>query len=82
MVTETIELAACADCLVWVANRDDSGMDDDERAETVRSKCHDLQTNEGVVLISEGEDLGFSWQACEICDGLAGDRYRMVAVPV
>lgn len=65
--------AACQDCLMWIANADDSGMDD-ETAEHVKHMVNNLPGN----AVADGLDLGFHHDDCDICNALPGDRYRVL----
>lgn len=73
MAIEWIEYDVCGSCLIAAANDDYTGMDDDEERE-VRAGLAALGE-----VVADGEELGFSWQDCECCGGLAGDRFRLLA---
>jgi len=71
-IHEYIDLGeACDDCTIAIANDDYSGMDE-ETAARVQSGIARV----GQYLIV-GEELGFSWRACTICGGLAGNRHAV-----
>lgn len=82
MPTTTIEdeISLCSSCLVWVVNRDDSGLDPED------PRPMNLWENDPTVsniLISDAHDDDgeghceghFSWSPCAGCGGLAGTRY-------
>lgn len=72
---------ACPDCLIAIANDDYSGMDDD-RAIAVRAGIEQWY-DEGYRLVpGDTVDPSFMWAECDICHGLAGDRYDVIAIPV
>lgn len=60
------DLAICSDCLIWQANGDDSGFAEHDNADVVRNAR---------AVIVDGSELGFSWSRCDLCNGLAGDRF-------
>jgi hypothetical protein len=69
---EYIEVGLCCqDCTMAIANDDYTGMSDEQEA----------ATRAGIERIGEylivGEEYGFSWQRCDVCDGLAGDRHEV-----
>lgn len=65
-------LEVCSDCLMWAANADDSGAGDDWSPERYSAG---LEALGAVDLIAQGEEEGFSHQACPICGALPGDRF-------
>lgn len=67
------ELAVCQDCLMVIANGDYSGIAEEDLARV--TKATDAL---GRYACADGDDLGFSWRPCECCEGLAGDRYKVV----
>jgi hypothetical protein len=69
-----LELEICADCAIVAANDDWSGVSD-EHGQAIRDGFDRL---DGHLVV--GDELGFSWSRCEVCNGLAGDRYRAVLV--
>jgi hypothetical protein len=73
---DAYEYSVCGNCLVALANDDYSGMDDDE-AKATADGLATLHGNYSQV-ISDGAEYGFSHYRCECCDGLAGDRYRVI----
>lgn len=69
---EYIELGgACGNCVIAIANDDYSGMSDAEETET-RAGLERI----GQYLVV-GDETGFSWRACVVCHGLAGDRHEV-----
>jgi hypothetical protein len=69
---EYIELGECCnDCTIAIANDDYSGMD----------TAQEERTRQGIEAVGEylivGEECGFSWNACDVCGGLAGDRNKV-----
>lgn len=76
---ETYTLDGCSDCLVWVANADDSGMTDERAAEVVTGVTE--WNDAGYYLVPEGKERGFSMTKCEVCKSpLGGDRFEMYAI--
>jgi hypothetical protein len=78
---ETMTVNVCTDCIMWAANRDDSG----NGLEWTREAF--VKGMEGIAHLSpvEGEDglmsTHFSWHYCDICSvPLGGDRVECVAV--
>jgi hypothetical protein len=78
---DVIEYDSCGDCLIAIANDDYTGMDDTTEVQvkagieaqlTSAAKWHNKAW-----FAADGEDLGFSSYRCEICNALAGDRYRV-----
>jgi len=73
---EIIPISVCADCIGYIANSefspDLSGKDEK------RILSHEkYYTDQGYWIAGGGEDLGFSWQPCELCERpLGGDRYQ------
>ena len=70
MALEYVELTGgcCSDCASAIANDDYTGMDDAQENAT-RAGIEEL--NQWLVV---GDELGFTWQPCAVCGGLAGDR--------
>ena len=67
---EFYELGTCCDdCVQAIANDDYTGMDD-AREQEVRAGLERI----GEYLIV-GDEYGFSWRRCDVCDGLAGNRH-------
>lgn len=62
---------ACDDCVIAIANDDYSGMDDKQ----------EKATKDGIDRLGKwlivGEEYGFSWRRCDVCDGLAGNRHEI-----
>jgi hypothetical protein len=80
-----LSFAVCQDCLCWIANADDSGLDilPESEADSIRESRDDgmrLYEMKGYHFVANGEDLGFCGSPCEICDALPGDRYRCHAL--
>lgn len=69
------ELAICADCLFWFDYGDlpsDSERGADEFVADVRRTLGEDVRH----VVVTGEELGFSWSACESCGStLGGDRF-------
>ena len=71
-ISDTYEVDACIDCVLWHANGDDSGIADEERIHEVHFAVG-LPAN-GVLAVGDGEQF-FTWQPCEVCGSrLGGDR--------
>ena len=69
---EYIEVGECCDdCTVAIANDDYTGMND----------AQESATRAGLDRIGQwlivGEETGFSWRRCDVCDGLAGNRHAV-----
>ncbi len=68
------DLSICSDCLLWIANGDDSSLS----AETVSEAAHLLavQTSAalepGTTVFLGGDDEWFSWAPCDACGTLLG----------
>lgn len=71
------EFAVCEDCLIAIANDDYSGMSEDQEKAT--REGIEYLTKEYGYLIPDGAEYGFSHRRCECCDGLPGDRYRVIS---
>lgn len=75
---DAYEFKVCGDCLSALANGDYSGMDD-AQAKASEDGLAALE-KEYRHLIADGADYGFSHHRCECCDGLPGDRYRVIGL--
>jgi hypothetical protein len=79
-ISKMLELSACIDCALFVANGDLPENDDDAKRIT------DGATgwfNEGYHLATSDQDFGFSWQHCQVCKShLGGDRQMVVAMSI
>lgn len=76
------ELAICSDCMIWLANGDDSGMSPEQSSATLQGERDLISGIYGAHIVVDGEELGFSTTRCDCCNGLAGDRFRAaVLVP-
>lgn len=63
-------LSVCADCLEYLANGE--GELEPERLADIRAG---IERERGDVVLS-GEDEGFSWSPCQLCESpLGGDRF-------
>jgi hypothetical protein len=68
------EISICSDCLIWIANADDSGMSD-EQADATKSGEERLCAD-GARVVADGSALGFRCTQCNCCaSGLFGDRF-------
>ena len=82
MNRQDFPLAACSDCVQFLANGFD-GMDlTPEREAQITAGVNEIM-QDAYRLIVEGEDLGFSYQSCDICNQkqAAGDRYLVAGTP-
>lgn len=79
-ISKMLELAACTDCALFVANGDLPENDDDaQRITDAVTKWFD----EGYHLATGDQDFGFSWQHCQVCKShLGGDRQMVVAMSI
>jgi hypothetical protein len=72
------EFEVCSDCLIVLANDDDSGIEDENEAQNVRNSLD--RTFKGFDhVVPDGAGYGFMWSDCECCGALPGDRYRVIA---
>lgn len=67
-----VELEVCGDCVMWIANRDDTGSAEDfhERFDAGTEGLADLTIDD-----TEDYQAHFSAARCHLCGALAGDRY-------
>lgn len=72
-----VEYKVCQDCLIYLANGDLTGIDDNAEAAHIEKSVNALANQHGGELVADGDDMGFSHHACECCGGLAGNRYRV-----
>ena len=70
MATHVYTLSVCPECLCEVANGE-SSLGAVERADHYAA----LESYGDVHAVPTDDDYGFSHRACELCNGLAGDRY-------
>ena len=71
-MAEYIELGSCCDdCVQGIANDDYTGMDD----ETEKRVREGIESAPGWLVV--GDEEGFSWRKCDVCDGLAGNRHKV-----
>lgn len=77
--SEHHELNICTDCLMLHANGDaGDGVDNDELAASIEEVW---PSDEGWLIIPEGDDTHFSWGWCDSCmTTLGGDRHTAIAV--
>ena len=78
-------LSVCQDCLIWIANADDSGLDllTDSDADEIRQSRDtgiDNLTANGEQLVASNEEYSFSWSNCDICNALPGNRYEVTVL--
>lgn len=73
--TETFSGSACTDCVMIIANDDDSGMDNDT-AKIIRAALAALNSDGVSVNVDTVEnEPHFSGSQCDVCETrLAGDR--------
>ena len=63
-----IDIKICADCAQWVANLDDSGVDNDDTGNEYRQRRDEgLEALGGYVVVNMDEDYGFTHNGCDIC---------------
>jgi hypothetical protein len=68
-----IQASACADCVMVSANGE--GASEDWDAET-------YGRNVAGHMVAIGDDYGFSWWSCDLCDTrLAGERFHVTLIP-
>lgn len=71
------ELHVCAICLCELANGDAPFTDGEREAHYASVNRYGDQ---GLHVVAIGESFGFERSRCELCDGLAGDRYSAVTL--
>jgi hypothetical protein len=62
-----IDIKICADCAQWVANLDDSGVDNDDTGNEYRQRRDEGLEALGYVVVNMDEDYGFTRNGCDIC---------------
>lgn len=77
---DNVDLSACWECVLFVANGDLPENDvDADRIEAGVIRWHSL----GYHLAVGDEDYGFSWRHCDVCKShLGGGRHEMFAMPI
>lgn len=71
-----ITVNICIDCLLWAVNRDDSGASD----EWSRDAYARGMTGLAYIATPDEPESHFSWQDCDICGAIPGDRIECLAV--
>lgn len=73
---DIIDIKACSDCIMLVANGETPvDMDEDETAAYVAEIA---DYTRGWDLVYGGDDLGFTYDGCDVCGSpLGGDRWRV-----
>ena len=69
------EFSVCGNCIQAIANDDYSGMSDEE-AEKVSNTISKEEVDNRYLVIGDGENEGFSWRNCDLCNDLPGERYK------
>lgn len=70
------DMQVCSDCIMVIANCDESGIDDPERLEAVRAGIDRIGN------VIPGHSLGFSWRGCDCCGShLGGDSFAVFTMP-
>lgn len=68
------DLSVCVDCILYLANGDEP--EGEEAAEVIKRALM-WKMAEGITVVACGDELGFSWSACELCGSrLGGGRYK------
>jgi len=81
LVKESLELEACIDCTMLIANDDDNPDLSEVEQNEIRKARHDFEVFNNCHLCIDPESLGFSWYCCDICQRpLAGDRYKAIGI--
>ena len=71
-------LSVCDDCVLWIANRDDSALDlYDDADERRRLRDEGLARVRGELVVGDAEDP-FRDSRCDICNALPGRRHDVV----
>ena len=65
----------CGECIQALANDSWDNLTDQETKAIQNGITHLNLTYDQVIV--DGAELGFSWQKCECCDSLPGERYRV-----
>lgn len=79
MTLTVTDLSVCTDCLLIIANDDDSGIVDPIGHRAAMRAISLVQPGH---LVPGDEDLGFCTTRCDSCgQALHGDRYRAYLVP-
>lgn len=69
-------LQACDDCAIAIANGDYTGMDG--ATEQCVKDALGRWAKQGCLVV--GEELGFSWHGCDICDSDLGGNVHQVSL--
>jgi hypothetical protein len=71
------ELQVCGDCLMIIANDDETGIESEADIKRIRNA---INARSGYLYLgNEEKNGGFSWRSCECCNnGLGGERYHVV----
>lgn len=75
---EEHEVEVCHTCLLVIANGDSSG-DETWDGDTFAANMEGYRAVPGPIDGGDG-DAGFSHRDCELCDGLAGNRFTVTLV--
>lgn len=79
-----MEFIVCSDCACWIANADDSGLDNNPEAEAneirARRDAAIAEIDGYLVLGDSDNDQTFSHHRCDLCDALPGYRHEAVAI--
>ena len=70
------EISVCSDCMLWLANADDSGLS--EAQATATKEGASRLCADGAHLVAEGTELGFRCTQCNCCGCGFGDRFLAV----
>ena len=74
-VTETFSGSACTDCVMIIANDDDSGMDNDTAAKIYNALAAYNRDGMSINVDTVENEPHFSGSQCDVCQTrLAGDR--------
>ena len=71
-----IDLQSCPNCIIWIANADDSGIDNPN---DFHRRFKRNTANISDLFVGDDIDPHFSWNLCDTCGELAGDRYTVIA---
>jgi hypothetical protein len=77
---EYIEYGSCCDdCVQAIANDDYSGIDYYLSGDAADARVAEIRAGIAAVPghLVVGDDQGFSWQRCDICNALAGNRHAV-----
>ena len=73
-----INLSSCPNCVVWIANADDSGIHDAAERALFHSSFTLHTANISDLFVGDGNDHWFSHHYCDTCGAVPGDRHAVI----